>query len=318
MNVLITSASAKLSLITAFQCICNDRGIKLFTVDSNPNCKASEVAEHFTAIPADDDPAYKAALLNICEVNKVGLIIPTRDSELIKLASMKQEFTQRGIHIPLPSAEKLKTVQNKKLFNEYCTQKGFSVLPLIEPAMNAPWPLFVRSIHGAGGAHAKSIETWRDWQNSHLSSSDVICQPVCADDEYSIDVLMDMSANPLQAVVRKRVRVADGECVEGIIVNHPEMEKKSLELCAALGLRGHNIVQAFCNIKDDIHFIEINSSFGGASMMSVDAGLKSPERLVAMCMGRGDKPENNSEIKFGVTYRRNQHSPECYDEVVSC
>lgn len=318
MNVLITSASAKVSLITAFQNACNARGMKLVTVDCDPNCKAVEVAGHFYVVPRDDDPAYGEALFNICEAHNIKLIIPTRDSELIKLAKMKQLFTDRGIHIPLSTMENLEVVLNKMVFHEFCTQNGFSVLPIIEPNMHAPWPLFVRSTHGAGGSRAMAIATWQDWQRCSFSLSEVICQPICSDDEYSIDVLMDLSGKPLQAVARKRMKVDNGECVEGIIVDNTALEEKSLELCTALGLRGHNIVQAFCTDDGDMHFIEVNARFGGASMMSAKAGLNSPERLISMGMGMEDSPEKNQAIKYGVTYRRNAQRPECYDEIVPC
>lgn len=280
MNILITSASAKLRLIDAFQQAALSDGSKIIAVDCNSDCLAANYAKHFYPIKKDDEEGHAQALLEMCRSNDIDMIIPTRDGELIKLASMQQDFDNLGVLLPLPTADMLEIILDKSLFYEFCLANGFPVYQSFIPDQNAPWPLFVRDRHAAGGVGSREIANYQDWQNSGLSPENVFCQQVSHDAEYSIDVFMSFDSEAIQAVARQRCVVVGGESKVGLIVDNTKLCEHAKALCARLGLKGHNIVQAFCSADNDIHIIEVNARYGGGSMMSVAAGMNSPAWLL--------------------------------------
>jgi carbamoyl-phosphate synthase large subunit len=185
------------------------------------------------------------------------------------------------VSVLAPSPEAVETCQDKRRFVDFCDAHGFPT-PRTYAAGEVPdrYPVFVRPVRGAGGKGARRAEAPQDF------GPDLLVQDFATDPEYSIDVLMDLDARPLQAVVRERLVVRDGEAVKSRVEDIPELAEQALNLCAALGLVGHNVVQAFHDPQRGARFIEVNPRFGGASNLSIQAGLASPERILQMLEGR--------------------------------
>lgn len=318
MNVLITSASSKLRLIDAFQKAVQDAGGRVIAVDSNPNCTAATFADHFHSLPCDEDAGYEQAIFRLCEDNKIGLIIPTRDGELMKLASMQKELTKRGVYLPLPEPKILDVVLDKVRFYEFCLEHDFPVYQHQTPSQDAVWPLFMRFRQSAAGEGAVPLKDHQAWLESGASLDEVICQQISHDKEYSIDVLMSFKGEAIHAVARERCLVEGGESVEGIIANKPELCKAAKDLCSSLGLKGHNLVQAFCSEDNDIHFIEVNARYGGGSMMSVEAGMNTPAWLLLLVEADDDNLQKTiknismSKINYGMKLTIDRNDPVNY------
>ena len=89
MNILITSAGRRVSLVKAFQ----HELIKLvpdglvMTTDYNIKLSAAcHISDKAFKLPLVTDPSYLNLLLEICLANDIKLIIPTIDTELLLLA----------------------------------------------------------------------------------------------------------------------------------------------------------------------------------------------------------------------------------------
>ena len=318
MNVLITSASSKLRLIDAFQRAVHDIGGTVLAVDSNENCAAATFADNFVKVPRDDNESYEQDLLEICDRHNITLIIPTRDGELVKLASMKSALKKLNVSIPLPDPAKLSLVLDKVNFYTFCRANGFPVYDRIAPEPDAPWPLFARECVSSGSQSATVLSDYDTWRQLGLNSKDIICQQVSNDKEYSIDVFLDYDSNPIHGVARYRSSVCNGECDVGIIEDKPALLNQATALCVKLGLRGHNVVQAFCNENDDIHFIEVNARYGGGSMMSVAAGLHSPAWLLQISGSKNNiilqdvNEFSSSKLSYGAKFSKAEGDPISY------
>ena len=60
-----------------------------------------------------------------------------------------------------------------------------------------------------------------------------------------------------------------------------------MEIAEMLGVKGHSVFQAFIDDTGHPIFIEANLRFGGASCLSIKAGLRSVERILDMAFGSG-------------------------------
>lgn len=304
MNILITSVSAKVQLIQSFKDVVHPLGGLVIGTDMDEKCCAAGFVDVFAVLPLDQSSDYGQRLLEICDRYDVDLIIPTRDGELVQLAGLRPGFDDLRVVLPLPGSDSLENCLNKKKFHHFCQKNNFPVLPLMDPVAGDNFPLFVRAINTAEDKVAYRVPNQQVWDRLGLDRSHHICQPVCTDNEYSVDVLMDLNGAPLQAVVRHRQRLVNGESWRSQIKDMPVLEDTALNLCQKLGLKGHNLVQAFVGHAGDIHLIEVNPRFGGCSNLSVMGGLNSPMRIVQMVQGKMELARLNQPIQYGLQSNR--------------
>lgn len=301
MNVLILSVAAKVLLVQAFQAAVRPRGGRVLGADLERDSAGLFFADGAVSLPRTDDPGFAETLLAACKAEGIGLVVPTRDGELATLAGLKDRFRGEGVEVLVPSPEALAACANKRRFVEACVRLGLKTPRTLAPGETPDaFPVFVRPVTGAGGRGAQRIEA-ADWTPQ---GADRLVQVFCAWPEYSIDVLMDLDGAPVQAVARRRLAVRAGEAVKSRVEDAPALTEASLKLCAGLGLVGHNVVQAFWDGAGEPLFIEVNPRFGGASNLSIQAGLASPERLVMMAEGKAEAARAPRPIRHGLTMLR--------------
>lgn len=301
MNVLILSAAAKVPLVRAFGEAAHARGGKVLAADLGPDNAALFEADGAVILPPSDDPGFAEDLAKACAAHAVRLVVPTRDAELPVLAAARDRLAQQGVTALVAGVEALAACQDKRRFIAVCSDQGLAT-PHTYAAGEAPdrFPVFVRPVTGAGGQGARRIDRAEDLP----TGENLLIQVLETDPEYTVDVLLDLSGRPLQAVARRRLQVRAGEAVKSRVEDAPELEEQALALCAALGLVGHNVVQAFHAPGRAPRFIEVNPRFGGASNLSIRAGLASPERLLQMVEGRGAEAAAPRPIAYGLTLLR--------------
>ena len=120
MNILITSISAKVQLVQAFKDAVRPLGGLIVGTDMDEKCCASHFVDAFVTLPPDGSPEYSTALLDVCRRYKVGLVIPTRDGELVQLEGLRRELNALNIALPLPDRVGLDVCLDKRTFHEFC------------------------------------------------------------------------------------------------------------------------------------------------------------------------------------------------------
>ena len=301
MNVLILSVAAKVLLVQAFQAAVGPGDGRVLAADLERDSAGLFFADAAVSLPRTDNAGFADALLKVCRDEGVGLVVPTRDGELAVLASLKARFRAEGIEVLVPEAEALADCADKRRFGVTCGRLGLQTPKTWAPDDTPDaFPVFVRPVRGAGGRGARRIEA-ADWTPQ---GEDMLVQDYCPLPEYSIDVLMDLDGEPVQAVARRRLSVRAGEAVKSRVEDASALTEASLKLCAGLGLVGHNVVQAFWDGAGEPLFIEVNPRFGGASNLSIQAGLASPERLVMMVEGAAEAARAPRPIRHGLTMLR--------------
>lgn len=302
-NVLVTSAAAKVPLIQSFQAALQGTG-KVFSADITANCASAYLSDGHFVVLRDDAPGAMEQLLDLCVRNGIGLVVPTRDSELPRLASMRDHFAAQGVFILVPSQETVSICQNKRAFSCSLLDRGLPPVPLLDPASpDLAFPAFVRPVSGAAGHGAQVVGSRRELEMA-LTIDNCLLHPLINAPEYSIDLLMDLEGkHALDAVCRERIQVVAGESKISRVVDIPELSGMAKRIGEAFGLIGHNTLQAFLDEERGPLFIEVNLRFGGASNLSIRAGLDSPRRILQML--RGDEAAYRpSKIATGATMFR--------------
>jgi carbamoyl-phosphate synthase large subunit len=302
MNVLITSCAAKVLLVRAFKDGLKPYGGKVFTADVDQYCAAGLASDGHTRVLPTAHPDALTEMLDLCEARRISLIVPSRDGELAFFARYKATFKSHGVDVHVCEPDVLLTCQEKDRFAAALRKNNLPPIPEVDPA-SADYPIFVRPITGAAGRGAEKIFTPAQLAN-HTQYGPLLYHPFVEAPEFSIDVLMTLcGTSALQAVVRRREVVIAGESKVTSIVSHPKLEALAERLGEALGLVGHNTVQAFDDVERGLMFIEVNPRFGGASNCSIQGGLDSPARIIGMV--RGDETALKPRpIRTGLTMYR--------------
>ncbi len=287
MNVLITSASRKVSLVDSFSEALGGRG-NVIAADITQWAAAMHVADQSVIVPRSDSGDFVKAILEICEELNVGLVIPTRDEELPILAKAIDDFTAIGTRVHVSSPQSIASCLDKRAFHQFCLEHGFAIPTVVADPGATNAPLFVRPRFGKGNTGTYAVQTPSELaqlQQQWTTIADaVVVNHLMDAPEFTIDVFLALDGVATSAVPRERMQVVAGESYVGRTVNDPELAAESIRLCQMMGLTGHNTVQAF-RTPNGFEFIEVNPRFGGGAALSMAAGAPSPRWLIQETAG---------------------------------
>ena len=287
MNILITSAGRRVSLIKAFKesTVKLKTKSKIFITDLNTErSPAAYFADESFNIGYFNDPNYINDLLKICLKNKVSIIVPTIDTELIQLANSKSVFNANGIDIIISDLKLVKTLRDKISTNIFFNSLDIRS-PIIYRKDNMKFPVFLKPVSGSNSKGIYKAENIKEIKPSDLESDNMIILENIDSaiyDEYTIDLYYDKNSNLKCAVPRIRLKVVGGESNQGITKKNEVLDFVKDKFNFIDGAMGCLTLQLFSNKykPSEIIGIEINPRFGGGYPFSLNAGANFPEFII--------------------------------------
>ncbi|AOQ23411.1 hypothetical protein MTAT_09920 [Moorella thermoacetica] len=289
MNVLITSASRKVSLVRAFQeALTQHGGGIVIPVDASPYSAALYESPVRFLVPRSDDPSFISTVLNICEKHEVKLVVPTRDEELPVFAHNKQLFEKNGIKVMVGSSWTIETCQDKKLFLQFCRREGFAVpkeyLPEKVKKVPSLLPVFIKERRGKGSRRVFKVNTLGQLNELMERLKEPIVQEYVEAPEYTVDLFSDFDGQVISVVPRQRLQIFGGESFVGKTFYHRVIIDECCRMAQKLSLIGHNTIQCFFD-GTRVQFIEVNPRYGGGANLGFAAGAHTPTYLVRLVNG---------------------------------
>jgi carbamoyl-phosphate synthase large subunit len=293
-NVLVTSAARKVLLVRAFaDALARTGSGRVIAADIDPLAAALYAADAGRLIPRSDDPSFVDALLGICDVDQVGLIVPTRDEELPILARAASRLEAAGTRVLVSAADAVDTCRDKRRFVGAVRAAGLTAPAVYDDPARVSYPAFVKPRLGKGGRGATRVDDATALAAAvkaiEALGEEALIQAFVEAPEFTVDVFIDFEGRPISCVPRQRVAVVDGESVVGVTVRDPELAAAAIRLCSVIGLTGHLTVQAF-RTATEVSFIEINPRYGGAANLGFEAGARTPEYAVRAARGERLEP----------------------------
>lgn len=279
MNILITSAGRRVSLVRSFQKEFKNAGIeaRVFASDSNPNLSAAcHVADAFLKVPKLNELHYFDELIKLCKIHDIGLIIPTIDTELLALAQYKPHLEMLGIKVVISSVDFIETCRDKRLIHQFF--KALNVNVAKEYAKdNYKLPLYIKPVDGSRSVDNYIICAEEELTDYHLNNPKLMFLEYLDHnqyDEFTCDLYYDKAHNLKCVVPRKRLEVRDGEVYKAVTVNNYLASYVKENFNYIKGAVGCLTAQFFVNNMDDkqLYGIEINPRFGGGYPLSYLAG----------------------------------------------
>ena len=305
-NWLLTSAGAKVDLTRRMRSALHHHHLKLYTCDISTDSAAFHFDDGHFLLPANSADIYLPTLINACRQHDIAVILPTRDDDLLTLTSHRHLLNDVGIWVLASSAETIQICLDKVRFHQHCLNHQLPALPRLETPTPSEFPLFVRQRRGSGSNNARCVNSLTQLQALFESPpwNDYLIQPVCKLPEYSIDAIFDRYGHPLQWVSRERIRVRAGESVVSRTCQIPALDNLVSSMAQTLHLVGPVTMQVFYAPDNGPYLIEVNPRFGGASALGIEAGLKTPERLVAWAQGDVDSFRQCGPINYNLKMLR--------------
>ncbi|MGJ8549467.1 ATP-grasp domain-containing protein [Winogradskyella wichelsiae] len=279
MNILITSAGRRVSLVKSFQKEIKKQNpqAKVFATDADPMLSAAcQIADGFFKVPRLNDGNYISVLLNFCKTHNISLVIPTIDTELLKLAKNKIKFKQEGISVLISSEEFVSKCRNKRVIHEFFEENNIKVAKEYAKD-NYVLPLFIKPIDGSRSVDTYLIRTKEALTDYHFNNDKLMFLEYLDHnefDEFTCDLYFSKDHKLRCVVPRKRVEVRDGEVYKALTVSNVLVDYIKQNLIFIKGAVGCITAQFFLHKKDDnkIYAIEINPRFGGGYPLSYLSG----------------------------------------------
>jgi carbamoyl-phosphate synthase large subunit len=304
-NVLITSASRKVSLVRSFQAATLQiGGGRVIAVDATAYAPALYAADRCHLVPLSNEAGFLDEVARLCKMEGVSLLIPTRDEELPLFAEARERFLSDGVRVMVPSPDTVKLCSDKRQFLHFCEEHRFSVPHTFDSEnwQSAKFPLFVKPRVGKGGLGARRVDSEKELLLVVDDPEQWIIQECVLWPELTIDLLADFEGRVLSVVPRLRKLVISGESYVSETIDAAELTAEAKRLSEELGLVGHNTIQCFWNERA-AKFIEVNPRFGGAAALGRAAGNDSATALLRMVQGGKLPPRLGAYRKHLVMLR---------------
>lgn len=288
LNVLITAGSRRVPLVRAFQrAVAQHRGGSVIVTDVNPLSPAVHAANRAYRVPLSTAPDYLDAILEICLGERIALVVPTIDDELVLFGRAVATFREHGIRVAVSPAQTSELCEDKYATCRYLNDRGIAAaaswLPTALPAAPA-FPLFIKPRRGRGGIGAYAVRTAHELAFFAGYVPDAVVQAYLDGPEYTIDMLCDFSGQPLSIVPRLRDVIRAGVTDRGRTVNDPVLIELARTCATTLQFAGAVNIQ--CRMVDGRPVIfEINPRFSGGIPLTIHAGADFPRMLVDLTAG---------------------------------
>lgn len=286
MNILVTSAGQRVSLVQAFQNELKQfytQG-KVFTADLNPMlAPACHISDGYFSVPRVTDIDYIPTLLELCLKGNIKLVIPTIDTELLVLSQYKQAFAEKGIILIVSDRDLVEKCRDKRLTNVLFESKGISI-PEQYDKTNLVFPTFAKPCDGSLSKGIFIAYSMDDIKAEYLENEKLMFMQFVSPDEYdefTVDCYFDRNSKLKCAVPRKRIFVRAGEINKGVTKKNNILNEFKQKLFSLKGAIGCLTIQVFCHkTTEEILAIEINPRFGGGYPLSYLAGANYPKWLI--------------------------------------
>lgn len=329
-NILLSSAGRRTYLVEWFREALGGRGL-VHASNSDPAATSLAAADRGVVTPLIYSEAYVPFMLDYCERERIGAIVPLFDVDIPVLAAHRAEFEAIGCFPVVAPVDFAKVCSDKLSTSELlasagiphpCTYVGAYGFMDAVGRGEASFPAFIKPRWGMGSiglAEASDEEELRvlcgiverKVRDSYLrfeSSADepgrsVIVQPRIGATEYGMDVYCDLSGRYRGCVVRRKVAMRAGETdVAEVVDADARFEGLARSLAGLSRHPGCMDVDVF-DAGGELMVLEMNARFGGGYPFSHAAGVDMPRALVSWL--RGEEYDSGAlAVKTPGTYMK--------------
>jgi carbamoyl-phosphate synthase large subunit len=290
-NVLFTNIGRRTYFIDyALELKNNGYPIQVFVSDTSRETAgfwvSRDVTSFLTSRVSGNEEQYVTGLREECLKNKIELIIPMMDFELLVLAKRKNDFAKYGIQIIVSEYETVLNCLNKKNNYEYCLENEIPAPQTFFDTKSSSlgFPLIKKKILGSGSI---GLQTIQNPEGLSLFEEGVdLLQDCVTGTEYGMDILNDLNGNFVHSFVREKISMRSGETDKSKGVFLDKFKALAKTISSKFRHIGNMDIDFIEDDKGDIYFIDFNPRFGGGYPLTHLSGNNYLQALLDMIMNR--------------------------------
>jgi carbamoyl-phosphate synthase large subunit len=294
LSVLFTCIGRRVSLLNSFRRAGRQLKINLSLLgtDTTELSPAFQLCDKGFLVKPITHPDYIKQLLTIVKSNRVNLLVPTIDTDLLILAQNKPKFIKAGCFVLVSEPSVVEICQDKRKTYKFLVTNGFDASETINPRTaltrkKISWPCLLKPWDGAAGKNVIVVNNRQELAFFAHRIPNAICQELVKGNEYTCDVYVDFNMKVRCVIPRKRIEIRAGEVSKGQVVKNKEIMALAAELITALKAGpGVITVQCFLQQNGNIKVSEINPRFGGGVPLAIKAGANFPKWILQELLGR--------------------------------
>jgi carbamoyl-phosphate synthase large subunit len=256
---------------------------RIISVDPDPLSAGFFLSDKFYVTPyAKNEKSLIEKTTKICKNENIDVIMPTSGFDTPIHAKHRKKFEKLGICLPFSDYSVIQICENK--LSLYRCIKNKDVLPFTTDNIEeiVP-PCIVKPKLGKGSRNIFMCQTRGDLTFALNRIENPIFQKPLIGKEFTVDVLSDLKETPLIAVPRERIEIKAGITSKGKITLDEEIQRICLGIAKELNIKGPSCMQLKKDEEGKPKLIDVNPRLGGATIMTVLAGVNIPELLVKLC-----------------------------------
>lgn len=295
LTLLVTSAGRRVELLNCFRADAHDLGLglRILAADANPGMSAAcHAADAAFPVPRCGDEAYIPRLREICVAERVDLLVPTIDPELLPLAAARAAFAAAGTRVAVSDPATVAMARDKLSTVEFLQRHGIAAprsLPmtrLLEEPAALRYPVILKRIDGSSSVGLAEAANESELRRLRVDPAGYVAQEKWRGREFTVNLFFDVAGACRAAVSHWRAEQRAGEVSKGITVRHPLLGDFSARLARVLpGAQSVLCYQAIIAADGSGVIFEINARFGGGFPLAHRAGARFSRWLLEEAAG---------------------------------
>lgn len=317
-RILFTGIGRRVELVQAFKRAAKKIGIHLavFGTDMTDTAPAMHFCDYRRKICGMKERDYIPQLLTICRQDRIDILIPTIDTDLMILSEYAAQFIKIGTKVLISAPERVAICRDKSHTADFFIGCGVkSPIPVTDvKAYQGGFPCFIKPKDGSSSINAFRVDNEKDLEAYSHKVFDYIIQPFIEGTEYTVDIMCDFEGNPIYITPRERVAIRSGEVLKTQIALDGRMIEACKRIVTGFKPCGPITVQLIRQKEsEEDYYIEINPRFGGGAPLSMKAGADSAEVILRLLRHESVGWEMES-VRDGKLYSRYDQSI-CVNEI---
>lgn len=307
-HILVTGIGRRVELMQAFRqaALKLDINLKIYGADMAGTAPALSYCDYTRKVCAMRDPQYIQQLVDICTADKIDLVMPTIDTDLLVLSQNTDVFDTIGVKVLISKPDKILICRDKNNTGDFFESCGLKTPRTYNnyKEYSGPYPCFIKPKDGSSSINAFKVEDEEELKVYANQVDDYIIQPFVSGREFTIDIFCDFDGKPIFITPRERVQVRAGEVLKTKIYMDDVMIDEAKTLCQSFKPCGPLTVQLIQDKNTgDNYYIEINPRYGGGAPLSMKSGARSAEALLKLLSGNRIDFQKNASCN-GAVYSR--------------
>ncbi len=263
--------------------------------------------------PSEGTEEYMKRLEYIHSIEKIDVIVPNFDAELLAFIKSEKKLNSMGIGVIIPTLKQFEERQKANL-PEYgkkydvkvpMSSNVSSFAELANALKDFDFPVMVKGKF-YDAYIARNVQEAQIYMGKITAKwgFPVILQEYVSGTEVNVVAVGDGKGNTVGAVPMKKTYITDkGKAWGGITLKNDEMMELTHNIIRQTNWRGGMELELIRTSNNDLYMVEINPRIPAWVYLAVGAGQNLPEAMVLLALGEDVKPMIDYEVgKMFIRY----------------